>query len=190
MKLSHRFKVASKKKGGMAACRRRSRWIKKYWGYIESTIGETNRREITEPIAEPLPTVGRKCQERGKSAYSDAIKSMIDLEYKSCLAGIIPLLASKYGVLNDTAAIHKLISTEIYRTRAVTALKIPTTVDVIINIPAPPAAPLPPKNERYISMGCVKDVLNVSEPVKKTVTQKMAGLITSLTNRVRGVFNA
>ena len=190
MRLSHRAKLASKKKGGMAACRRRYCWIKKYWGYIESTICETNHREIPEPLAEPLPTVSRECQERGKSAYSDAIKSMIDLEHKSCLAGIIPLLASKYGVLNDPAAIHKIISTEIYRSRAVTALNIPTAVDLLINIPAPPTAPPPPKHERYISIGCVRDVLNISEPAKKTVTQKLAGFITSLAARVRGVFTA
>jgi hypothetical protein len=155
MRLSHRFKVASKKKGGMAACRRRYCWIKKYCGYIESTIDETNRREIPEPIAEPLPAVGVD-----HGGYQSP--EVLDLNCYPLLKGEVVLH------VEPKLSLQSFLKT----------------------LPAPPTAPLLPKHERYISMGCVKDVLNVSEPAKKTVTQKMAGFITSLTNRVRGVFNA
>lgn len=155
MRLSHRAKLASKKKGGMAACRRRYCWIKKNWCYIESTICETNSRDIPEPVAEPLPAVG---VDHGGYQSPEVLGL-------NC-----------YPLLHGEVVLHvepKLSLQSFLKT-----------------LPEPPAAPSPPKHERYISNGCVKDVLNVSEPAKKTVTQKLAGFITSLTNRVRGVFNA
>ena len=157
MRLSHRFKVASKKKWGTAACHRRSRWIKK-----------TDRRKKAN-ASSPAMAFLRGLHHGWRSAVEN-----IEFDLASLLPEKLVLNVSEQEFLSFQSLLKEPI--EMLARRP--------------DVPEPPAAPLPPKHERYISKGCVRDVLNISEPAKKTVTQKLAGFITSLAARVRGVFNA
>lgn len=142
MRLSHRFKIASKKKKGRVIYRKRIRRIKMYWEV----------KNIASLMSMGVDHEGHSSPE-------------------ICGLDLYPLLPGEV-VLNTSE--QEFLSLQSF----------------LKPLPDPPAAPSPPKHERYISIGCVKDISNVSEPAKKTVTQKLAGFLSSLTNRVRGVFNA
>lgn len=226
MRLSHRFKVASKKKGGMAAYRRRRRWSKKV--YVRTTapslnlvfgLGLRQFKDANLKASESLKDLHNALL--SSPSLQSLLKKQIEMivENPETLKATFDLIAnrsdipatstassSEVGVCHGGHSSPEICGFDLYpllpgevvlNTSEQEFLSLqPFMKDQIVmmarrpDIPPPPVAPLPPKHERYISNGCVKDILNVSEPAKKTVTQKLAGFITSLTNRVRGVFNA
>lgn len=161
MRLSHRAKIASKKKGGMTAFRRRTRWPKKF------------------RLCTNMPAL-------------NFVFNLSGQQFKETNLKVSESFHELHKALFSTPTLQTLFEKQI-KMIVENPETLKETLDLIadcLDIPEPPTAPSPPKHERYISNRCVKDILNISEPAEKTVTQKLAGFITSLTNRVRGVFNA
>ena len=226
MRLSHRFKVASKKKGGMTAFRRRTRWSKKFrlctnmpaLNFVFNLSGqqfEKTNLKVSESLHElhkalfSTPTLQALFEKQIKMIVEnpETMKETLELiANRSDIPVTSTASSSEVGVCHGGHSSPEICGFDLYpllhgevvlNTSEQEFLSLqPVMKDQIVvmarrpDTPFPPVAPSPPKHERYISMGCVKDILNISEPAKKTVTQKLAGFITSLPARIRGVFNA